>query len=76
MKNNMFEQERFDDHDSDEDDDKDLFSRVINAPTKTLLRATAGFVLAATVLIGMYFAWKNKVWESKYLKIELCLIYV
>ena len=67
----MFEQEKFDDHDSDSDDDRDLFSRVINAPTKTLMRATAGFVLAVSVLIGVYLAWDNRVWESKYLRLDL-----
>jgi hypothetical protein len=36
MKDDMFDQVKFDDHDSDEEDDKDLFSRVINAPTKYL----------------------------------------
>lgn len=71
MKDNMFEQEVFDDHDSDMDDDTDYLSRVINAPTRTLLRATAGIVLAASIFIGMYFAWTNKVWESKYLRVDL-----
>ncbi len=34
MKDNMFEVEKLDDYDSDEEDDKDIVSRIINAPTK------------------------------------------
>ncbi len=78
MKDNMFEVEKLDDYDSDEEDDKDIVSRIINAPTKlafglvdlicnllhyflrTLLRAAAGAVLIAGVLVGVWLAWGNR----------------
>ena len=34
MKDDMFEQVKYDDYDSDEEEDRDLFSRIINAPTR------------------------------------------
>ena len=98
MKDDMFEQVKYDDYDSDEEEDTDIFSRIINAPTRqvtkkspsadrvtvgyidtfaypcgrhcnrrmsrflrrTLLRATAGIVLLASIFVGVYLAWENR----------------
>lgn len=70
MKENMFQVEKLDVYDSDEEDDKDIISRVINAPAKTLIRASAGIVLIAGVLIGVYFAYQNNLFHdlTKHLK--------
>ena len=97
----MFEQVKYDDYDSDEEEDTDIISRIINAPTRqvktrvfttafyygclgcksilvilshkprespkqyrslnrTLLRATAGIVLLASIFVGVYLAWENR----------------
>ena len=34
MKDDMFEQVKYDDYDSDEEEDTDIVSRIINAPTR------------------------------------------
>ena len=34
MKDDMFEQVKYDDYDSDEEEDTDIISRIINAPTR------------------------------------------
>ena len=34
MKDDMFEQVKFDDYDTDEEEDTDVVSRIINAPTR------------------------------------------
>ncbi|XP_059096049.1 uncharacterized protein LOC131890667 [Tigriopus californicus] len=60
MKDSMFDQDKLDNHDSDDEDDQDLFSRVINAPQRTLIRATAVFTLVTSVILGIFFAWKNR----------------
>lgn len=67
MKDAMFAVEKLDDYDSDEEEDKDIISRIINAPTKVLIKASAGIVLFTGVVIGIYFAWKAKL-HQKYLK--------
>lgn len=46
MKDSVFE-EGVDEYDSDEEEDTDLFSRLVNAPAATLLKA-AGAAMAAT----------------------------
>ncbi len=58
MKENMFEVDKLDDYDSDLEDDTDLISRVLNAPTRTLIRASVGFALVAVAVIAgvAYFA--------------------
>lgn len=66
MKDSMFDQDKLDDHDSDDDDDQDLFSRIINAPQRTLIRATAVFTLVTSVILGMFFAWKARLHDLLY----------
>ena len=38
MKDDMFEQVKYDDYDSDEEEDTDIFSRIINAPTRQVAK--------------------------------------
>ena len=66
MKDNMFEVEKLDDYDSDAEDDKDLFSRVINAPAATLKRAALAALLAAGALVALYAAWVNRAWLGEH----------
>lgn len=66
MRENMFAVDKLEDHDSDEEDDTDLVSRVINAKTETLVRVTSGIVLGLSVAIGIYLAWANNVHTRLY----------
>ena len=61
MKDSMFEAgQKFDDYDSDEEEDKDLFSRIINAPKESLIRWTAGLLAALGAVVGIFVAYKIK----------------
>ena len=42
MKDDMFEQVKFDDYDTDEEEDTDVVSRIINAPTRRVTRVVQG----------------------------------
>ena len=66
MKENMFAVDKLEDGDSDEEDDTDLVSRVINAKTETLVRVTSGIVLGLSLAIGLYLAWANNVHTRLY----------
>jgi hypothetical protein len=48
-------------HDSDDDDDSDLVSRIINAPAATIAKVSAVVVVVVSVAIGVYFAWRLKI---------------
>ena len=57
MKDDMFEQVKYDDYDSDEEEDTDIISRIINAPTrqvKTRVFTTAfyfGCLVCKSILV-------------------------
>ena len=61
MKERMFQEAKYDDHDSDEDDDTDIISRVINAKTETIIKVTSWTVAGIGVAIGLYLAFINDV---------------
>ena len=58
MKDSMFDDRgAFDRRDSDEEDDADLVSRVINAPAATLRRAAGAAAAVAAVAAAAWVAW-------------------
>ncbi|CAM6053922.1 unnamed protein product [Sphagnum tenellum] len=61
MKDSVFDRKKtLDEHDSDEEEDEDLVSRVINAPLRVLAKALAGSVVVVAVVAGLYQAWSGK----------------
>lgn len=62
MKDSMFEKDKkFDGYDSDDEDDQDLVSRIINAPSEVLIKWGTGVCAVLVVAIGLvvaYWYWK------------------
>ncbi len=65
MRDSMFDDpnKKMDDHDSDMEDDTDLFSRVINAPSKDIVRAAGVAAAAVGVAAGAYLCVEHKIYE-------------